>query len=559
MLKLVVLQGVDAGRLFEVVAQTATVGRGQGDISLRDPSVSRRHARLVHGEGRWRLEDLGSANGTAVNGVRIGGFVTLKQGDQLRLGSTVLLCRNVEDAGRASMEATEFIKLDASGGLSDGSIAARMSAEDTLLVSRTGHGEAALNLSVLYRLNTAISNTFAVPQLVEAVLEILVELLGVSRACVLLYEPPESDHLRPIAAKSRGAETGMFRVPRSLVEHVVSRRESILLSDASLDGGDSGVVGRGVGAAGLSRSICVPVTARDSLLGVIYVAGDSASLGEAQMQLVSAVGQQAGLAIENARLFDVSLRAERINATGETVAYLSHYIKNILQGLRGGADVLDLGLRRGEFSVIRSGWEVVGRNVDKIYTLMLNMLAFSKDREPRLEPVNLNSVVGEVLELVRSRCRDKRVLLVDRLDAFLPPVPADSTGVHHALLNVVSNAVDAVSAEQGVVTVRTRYLEEEGFVEIEVQDNGPGIPLEQQAEIFQPFHSTKGQGGTGLGLAVAKKILDEHRGELRLRSVVGEGSAFTLLIPTRPRGDGEPVRLEDTNSSGIGGDPPTGL
>ena len=117
----------------------------------------------------------------------------------------------------------------------------------------------------------------------------------------------------------------------------------------------------------------------------------------------------------------------------------------------------------------------------------------------------------------------------------LPPIPADSAGLHQAFLNLVTNALDAVEPETGAVTVSSKYDSMHRNVIVQVVDNGSGIPAGQVDRIFTPFYSSKGQKGTGLGLAVAKKVVEEHQGTIKVESKPSEGTTFTISLPAMPR------------------------
>src|SRR5207248_9081364 len=124
--------------------------------------------------------------------------------------------------------------------------------------------------------------------------------------------------------------------------------------------------------------------------------------------------------------------------------------------------------------------------------------------------------------------------LESSLDEALPLVPVDPEGIHRALMNVVGNALDAVEDRKGAqVTVGTRPDPEAGWVRLLVKDNGVGIPPQRLAEIFKPFVSSKGARGTGLGLAVSRKILREHGGDIQVQSQSGKGSIFILRLPLK--------------------------
>ena len=145
---------------------------------------------------------------------------------------------------------------------------------------------------------------------------------------------------------------------------------------------------------GIRSALCVPIKARKltdknnptETMGVIYI--DSSvknyTYSPDQLRLLTAIGFQAGLAISNAKLFQAGLQAERFAAVGETTAALSHSIKNILQALRGGADVVEIGLRGANLAQVTKGWRIVDRNLEKIYNLTMNLLAYSKPRNPTL-------------------------------------------------------------------------------------------------------------------------------------------------------------------------------
>jgi two-component system, NtrC family, sensor kinase len=115
----------------------------------------------------------------------------------------------------------------------------------------------------------------------------------------------------------------------------------------------------------------------------------------------------------------------------------------------------------------------------------------------------------------------------------MPPVPIDAPGIHQAMLNLLNNALDAVQPETGVVSVRCEYDGENDRVKISVTDNGEGMTPGTLARLFEPFHSTKGLRGTGLGLVVTQKIVEEHGGAVSVESVRQEGTTFTILLPVR--------------------------
>ena len=220
-------------------------------------------------------------------------------------------------------------------------------------------------------------------------------------------------------------------------------------------------------------------------------------------------------------------------AVGQTIAALSHHIKNIMQGVRFGGDMVRTALADDDDELLHKGWKLVEKNQARIDDLILDMLSYSKDREPAVEPTALNALVADVLDVVRGRAAGLGVVL-DWQPGELPTVPCDPEGIHKALLNVASNAVDAVEGRESPrVEVTTGLTADGRFAEVSVADNGPGIPPERLADVFKPFVSSKGSKGTGLGLPVSRKVLREHGGDVIVESEPGRGCRFVLRIPLR--------------------------
>ena len=191
-----------------------------------------------------------------------------------------------------------------------------------------------------------------------------------------------------------------------------------------------------------------------------------------------------------------------------------------------------MGLNQDQNPIIRRGWGIVEKNQAKIYDLVMDMLTFSKEREPSFQTGQLNSTVADVLELMLARSAEFKVQLESNLDPNLPEFLFDSEGIHRALLNLVTNGIDAAAeSENARVRVATSRDATQEHAYIKVQDNGPGIKPEDLPQLFQAFASTKGIRGTGLGLPVSEKIVREHHGQIHVESIPGQGTTFTIELP----------------------------
>lgn len=538
---LTIIQGPDRGRSFStLVAEPTPLGRESDVIPLSDQTISRRHAEIRAVEDGWEIVDLKSANGTLLNGKRVERAVRLKHGDQIRMGGTLMVWGGDEPVRSAGsglgLAALDLIDLDVGGKAVDTSIVNSVpSSDDSVIMASPVAAEAVRAWRVLSQLTEAIAAVPTPDQLLERVMDILYEELPIDRGFILMRHE-ESGELLPQVVRYRGHEPpDKITTSRTLVDHVMTKCEGILCTNALTDERLSAARRSGsIHAFGIQSVICAPIIARDEPLGVIHIDTrvSKQTYNEAQLRLVTSIGRMTGLAVEDAQLVAARLKTERLAATGETVAALSHYIKNILQGMRAGADVVDMGLARQQLGTIDQGWQIVQRNLDKILNLTMNMLAYSKEREPRLQMAQLNKIVREIVELCQRRADDKAILLLTELDENIPPIPMDVDGIHQVVLNLIVNAIDAVSKSTGAVNIKSRFDAANHCAVIHVADNGPGIPPELVKRILEPFFSTKGQGGTGLGLAVARKIVMEHHGTIEVKSEAGEGSIFTVRLPT---------------------------
>ncbi len=531
MLILTVLQGPEKGRRFELPDnEPQMIGRSSESLPLRDQTISRRHAELTPDDGKWYIKDLDSTNGTFVNGLRVDGRrVLLKHGDQIRTGSTLLMFGEAPDTRRANML---MVDRDHSDVNFSGEVPSN---EDSMIMAVPEPREAAqFQLKVLYELTQLIGSTTDRDELLDRVMDVVFAYFEADHGAILLAENP-NDKPDPRVVRHRHVPKDVkappLAVSQTIIKYAMDRQVGVLSSNAMSDQRFSS--GESVHSLGIRSVLCVPIKFKERLFGVIYLDSHVANYTytDDQLHLLTAIGVQTGLALANAALYDERLQRERLAVVGQTVATLSHSVKNILQGLRGGADLVELGLRKQNIKLINGGWEIVARNLDRIYELTMNMLAFSKQRKAEREMINLPRLLEEIVELVQKQYDQKKVALLMDFAEDMPPVPLDASGIHQAVLNLLSNALDAVEPETGAVVLSCSYDAAENFVRIGVSDNGVGIPPESMKRLFEPFHSTKGLRGTGLGLAVTKKLVEEHGGDIDVDSAPGHGTTIIITLP----------------------------
>jgi len=622
---LFVIQGRDQGTRFELEEETSDIGRVSANaVRLNDTEVSRQHAQLTRTGDDFRLRDLGSSNGTFVNGKPTRECM-LKTGDQIQMGRTLMLFTGAQEDLSESDSQIDIIasRSDDEGG--SRIVHAISQAEGSELLATPADqtqspwlARARSNLQIMYRTALAVSHTLDIDQLQSRIMDMIFEWVDADRGCIMLKNE-QTGKLEPrVRRHRRGARDGSdsrsgeddqrdrISISQTILDYVVENREGVLTSNARDD--DRWNPAQSIVRMGVREAICVPMQGRYDLVGVIYIdtsisskqmlsQGISNKFGQEHLKLMVAIAYQAALAVEDTSYYQAMVQAERLAAVGQTIATLSHHIKNILQGVRGGSYLIELGMQdhakaMGQTDLdeppadpqepaevdaeaaakavdtMRKGWGIVEKNQQRISGLVMDMLTYSKEREPEPEDANLNDVTADVVQLMQTRASDAGVQIDWRPAEDLPIMRFDPEALHRAILNVVSNAIDAcesvlAGAQQegeepeeppaATVTVSTQLDEAQGHASVVVQDTGEGIEKEDIENIFTVFVSNKGGRGTGLGLPVTQKILQEHGGEVRVESTPGEGSRFALELPLK-----SPSKAESSPASDTAHDAPSG-
>jgi len=238
------------------------------------------------------------------------------------------------------------------------------------------------------------------------------------------------------------------------------------------------------------------------------------------------------------------IKQTRLAAVGQTAAGLAHCIKNLLHGMGTASYLVDQGLGDGDLELTRQGWRMVKHNLDQVNGLSQDLLAYAKDRRPQYQPFDLNRLLEEVAGLVAGRAQELGVTVRVEADPGCSRVVLDPHGIRRVVLNLASNALDALAEapdlgrtpEVSLRCGRDGY----GQITVSVSDNGPGITPEVHRHLFAGLFSTKGSRGTGLGLLVSQKIVEEHGGAIDCLSQPGEGARFTIVVPDIAEGESGP-------------------
>ena len=236
-------------------------------------------------------------------------------------------------------------------------------------------------------------------------------------------------------------------------------------------------------------------------------------------------------------------RSDRLAALGVLAAGVAHEVRNPLVGIRAAAQLL---VKEREFPIgLREFTEMIVRQVDRLNRIVDDLLAFAGERKLQRQPCNVNQILEDALRLVEPSLQGGRLVVNRQYDPEVPVVVADPDRLLQVFLNMLRNGVEAMENTAGELTVRTRFervvpqVGGHAAAVVEVADRGPGIAPEIQRQLFNPFFTTKA-GGTGLGLPISVRIVEEHGGTIEVQNRQGGGATFRVLLPLA--GDEEGAR-----------------
>ena len=229
----------------------------------------------------------------------------------------------------------------------------------------------------------------------------------------------------------------------------------------------------------------------------------------------------------------VKIDRQELMILGQSIALLSHGIKNILEGLQGGAYVVDEAFKDGDMKLAQKGWSIVNKNIFEITDVVQNILYSSKNRPLKYETASPGQLVKDSFALFKEKAAGLRIRLREQINPQLPEIQVDSASVRQMLNNMIWNGLQAClndkQKKNHFVSIKTDFYDDDHFF-FEIADNGIGMDEATRRNMFEEFFSTKGSGGTGLGLAVVEKVVNKHGGRIEVDSAPGKGSRFTMIF-----------------------------
>lgn len=366
----------------------------------------------------------------------------------------------------------------------------------------------------------------------KSVISIIAEHFGADHGYIIIKSQDDQPDLI-VNIHRDGLDDSLVTAGYNIIDNVMETGQGQLVTDAinSEQCNDNHCFQR----FNITKVICSAIKTDEAVSGVIYIDTNNSDFewDNGHFVMLELTGQFLGLSVQNALLQAGGDENKRLVAAGKATLHLSHSVKNILQMVGGAAEVIDFGLRSNEIHRVKRSWDILKPNIERLKKFTLDMLDYSKERKLELEECDFNRVIQGSIESLQTQLKQKNTKLQIRIDQNMPAVELDSERIHEMSLNLILNAIDIVDNAKGVVNVETKYLKDTQEVELDITDNGPGMTDEIKKTIFEPFESGKNKFGTGLGMPIAKQVVDQHNGRIEIESEEGKGATFRVYLPAK--------------------------
>ena len=249
-------------------------------------------------------------------------------------------------------------------------------------------------------------------------------------------------------------------------------------------------------------------------------------------------GRKAAL-LEKERTQEQLIQSESLAAIGQLVAGIAHELNNPLASASSliQTDIELIEEQTEKRQVDKALLEDLNyslRELNKTKEIVKSILDLSRQTQTYTEEVNMNAVIDDALQVLHNQYKTMEITIEKHYDPNLPMIQGNFSNLGQVLINIINNALQALPDVRGMLTLSTLYRQDIESIVVECRDNGIGIPPEIIKDIFKPFFTTKEVGkGTGLGLYVSYEIIKKHAGEIRVESLVGKGTTFTIIIPCK--------------------------
>lgn len=403
---------------------------------------------------------------------------------------------------------------------------------------------------LLLRISAAVASRLDLTSILDTILREAMDATTAQEGSILLHNPGR-ERLEMLASSGLPKEIasrGYIHRKGSVAEWVIENNRPILLNGAIKDHRFT----PGPAQRQITSAMCLPLRADGGVIGVLNLNRIGASAGvfrQGDLKLMTLVAAHAADGIRIAQLNHSVLQSEKLAAIGETISGVAHCIKNLLSGLSGGLFICNRAVSDRDFESYHHGSVILEKTVTRVSALAMDMLEYSSTREPVLSDIPIRKLFNELISLESEKTREKQIEIeiLEDGQSEVSTVRGESSQIFRCLLNLVDNAIHyspsggqitlSASVDASPAALQRLRCKAEYAVVLRVADSGPGVPEDIANSIFEPFFSTRGGHGTGLGLAVTRKIVHEHMGEIELETrEPGQGAVFAIYLSGQQTG-----------------------
>ncbi len=560
-------------KVYRLGQGITTIGRNPNNtIVLMIASISRFHATIEERNNHYLIKDNVSSNGTFLNNMKVNSLQLLNEGDVITFGHAqfTFSYHDQKDFKQVASDSFKSVGValigDDKGGQDDSMFIATQASvpsvispdEDPESLDPQQTRRALRRLTIFYKFAEIVSECKTRNELLNKTIDLLFEAIYADRVAILLTDPHDRKSPKPVLMRYRDEsmiqgednphsqtdspertkavinsnpiDNRILTISRTMVSKCIEQRATILSCDTRIDerfkNSDSLMF------SGACAAICVPLLYRDQVLGVLFV--DTLSPDKLFQQedanFLSSFGLDLAVMLENFTLHVQNIHQERLAAIGTTFAGMAHNIKNILQLAKGGLDLVEKAIEKDDIVQAKDYWPILKKGVDRMTSLTQEILAFSRQEKIELVPTDINATLNEILQGYAQTAHDKLIDVQSDFATNIPQFKLNAECLAKAIMNLLLNATDALNGLPGIIIVAS-HITSQGDLQIIVTDNGPGIPSNKLERIWEPFFTTKGSKGTGLGLTMTHKYIQDMGGEIDVSSVINQGTTFTISFP----------------------------
>lgn len=561
------VEGATEQRTFRLKVTNTVIGRHSScDVQVADNSVSGEHARIVCRHDKFFVEDLGSKNGTLLNSNVANGLCELHDADEIQICAYKFLVGLFESTTSTDRPQSDtHMTGDADEataikpGVRDPQSIFDESDHDLNVVARLGAGSDSsttrlasnpqAKLSAVLELSRNIFKVLTVEESTARILDAAFKTFSqTDEGAVILCDPVTHELTVSAVRPSYEDATLVTAFSATVARTAISSAEAVLIIDADDDSRFNMV--DSLKALETKSMMCAPLMDQSgATIGAVQIFSTNSArrYSTVELDVLVSLASQASLSIQNVRLHETVRQlnaklshAARVSTVGEMVSGITHelhqplaVIANYASGCQRRAQQQSL-----ESDQLIQSLQAITAEALRAGEIMRSIREFLKKQDSKREHVDLNSIVNDAVKLAKMGQLDQKVLISKVLKRNLPPINVNRIQITQVILNLLMNAVEAMSEsnkEKGVITIKTKKCDED-FAEVAVMDTGPGIAETNKVSIFEHFYTTKSEG-LGIGLSMSKSIIEVHGGTIDFESKRGIGTTFRCTLPLVPHDD----------------------